>query len=536
MTSFLPRNSHTSTSSLQSDDKTASSGGAQLRRLMTLVDYAERQCFHYEPNQIHQYRMSSIDEIDRSLLHKQHTTSSNDSQQRDLITTAEYMEQQHHFLPREQFTISSGDKHERPHMTLAEYAQRRCLRHAISETGYVRTSSIVQQHKLLRRREFTTASDDEHQAELVTLARRVELNGLDPKLFEMDELLSSPLEQQNILHKNPPFRTPSDNKHDIRIIRMAEYMREQFMYQQGILPLEPQFTTSSDDKHKRSLMTLAEYAQRRRLRHELPEMDSSRTSLMKQHDHFLRRLESTASCGDVHDRHHINLVAYARRKCWHRRLCEMNQSRASSTKEQLNLLPREQSITSSSDEHQEEFVTLAHYIELKGLDPEWFEIDKVTSTTLEQQDIPLQNKQNTEPSGDEDNIRLIRMESLRSQSMNDIEPINRNSEYRSMLDVGFGQLESVKVLSVDQCVLMHNRYESEKSKTNAYVVKRKCRILKIFSRSSHVSDSQNRAKYGEDEPTKGKRGLLARIGCDMFRCFRQDHMQETPICYRRNVV
>jgi len=439
--------------------------------------------------------MSSIDEIDRSLLHQQHTASSSDSQQTDLITTAEYMEQQHHFLPREQFTLSSGDKHERPHMTLAEYAQRRCLRHAISETGHVRTSSMVQQHKLFRRREFTAVSDDEDPSEFVTLARCVELNGLDPKLFEMDELLSSPIEQQNTLPANPQFRTSSDNKNDIRIIRMAEYMREQFLYQQSILPLEPQFTTSSDEKHKRSLMTLAEYAQRRRLRHELPEIDSSRTSLMKQHGNLLRRLESTASCGDAHGRHHINLVAYARRKCWHRRLWEMNPSRASPTNEQLNLLPREQSTTSSSDEHQEEFVTLAHYIELNGLDPEWFELDEVTSTILEQQDIPLHNKQNTEPSGDEDNIRLIRvadytrqkplgtheplarrkqqrfnwrgMDSRHSQSMNDIEPINRNSEYTSMLDVGFAQLESVKVLSVDQCILMHNRYESEKSKINA---------------------------------------------------------------------
>ena len=536
MTSLLPKNSDTSPSSPQRDGKTTLSSGTHRRQLMALFDYEEGQRCYCQSNKMHQCRASSIDQMDNSLLHKQHTVSSTDPQHIHLVTTVEYIhqkrlyhgpyeigqarrssiEQQDNLLLNGQFTSLSSNKYERSHMTVAEYAHRRHLRH--------------------------------------------ELNSLNTKSFEIDVSIPSPIEQQNILSINPRFRTSFDNKHEIRIIRMAEYMRQNFFYHQSLeirestssaiehqdtLSINSQPTTSSRDTHDRRLMTLAEYARRRRLRHELPQM--------KQERNLVRHQESATSYDNADDRHFIASTAYAQCKCWHNRQCETNQSRASSVEEHHNLLSCEQSITSSNDEHQEEFVTLAQYIEMNGLDPEWFEMDVSISSTIEQQDILLPNSQNIVPADDEEKIRLTKMAEYMDekplgiheplahrkqqrrnwygvelgsyQSMNDVEPINRNDK-RS----------SIKVLSVDQCVFMRHRYKFEKSKTNAYAVKQKCRIFKIFSRSPHITGSQNRAQYENKEPSRTKTGLLACIGRDMFRCFRRDHMQETPIFNHREII
>ncbi|CAF1246469.1 unnamed protein product [Adineta steineri] len=387
-------------------------------------------------------------------------------------------------------------------MTLAEYAERRRLRYELNKTDQ---SIIEQPYSLIKRQELTIVtdnihrqrkqcdsrlrkrnqqcnsfrlqsfialSDDQHQEDFVTIDRNIQMKALDPKWFEMNEYISLSTEQKNNLRRYLQISTLSAHKYEICAIRMIEYMKHKLLHTKPIgihkfisMSMEQQenssFIIPSINKSQKPLVPLTEYAQ------------------------FRRR---------------------------HYKQCKTKVSSI------------EQSTALFFDTYEDEFVTLARYLELKGLDPESFEMDESVS----EQDNLLENSQNILLSDNQHKIQVIetvdcirqtrscqnllekyeldRIKSQHSQQMNTLELFNRNNICVSLSESNVEQFISINVLNAKQYIVTDNQYRFDNNTR-----KSNHRIWRIFSKSPQIIGSQKRAKNS----------FLTRLRRNILICFCQ---------------
>ncbi|CAF1261037.1 unnamed protein product [Adineta steineri] len=471
---------------------------------MTLTEYAQKQRLNHQVYNMYQCITSPINKIDSLFSMTECIQQKSLYYERSNIdqTGLSILAKQDNLSQCEHITTLPNNKHERSHMTLAEYAERRRLRYELNKTDQ---SIIEQPYSLIKRQELTiltdnthkqrkqcdsrlrkrnqqcnssrlqsfiALSDDQHQDDFVTIDRNIQVKALHPKWFEMDEYISLSTEQKNNLHRYLQIATLSTHKYEIRAIRMIEYMKQK-LFDRKTLGIHKFMPTSTGQQENKPFII---------------------SSINKSQKPF------------------VPLTEYAQ---FRRRQYKQCKTKVSSI---------EQSTALFFDKHQDEFVTLARYLELKGLDPESFEMDESVS----EQDNLLENSQNILLPNNKHDIQIIetvdcirqtrscqnllekyeldRIKSQHSQQMNTLELFNRNNVCVSLSESNVEQFISINVLNAKQYVVTDNQYRFDNNTR-----KSNHRIWRIFARSPPIISSQKRAKNS----------FLTRIRRNILICFCQ---------------